>query len=62
MQPDDDTYLRPVSYCRRTLCSDERNYDTTESDCLAIVWAVLLLRPYLHQDKFLVRTDYSTLQ
>jgi len=59
-QPDQST--RPVGYWSRSLNEAERNYSTTERECLAVVWASLLLRPYVEGTRFMVRTEHAELK
>jgi len=59
-QPDQST--RPVGSWSRSLNAAEWNYGTTERECLAKVWASLLLRPYVEGTRFTVRTDHAALK
>ena len=54
--------IHPVGYWSRTLNSAEKNYSATERECLALVWACQILRPYLEGISFIARTDHEVLK
>ncbi|KAG1440226.1 hypothetical protein G6F46_012959 [Rhizopus delemar] len=60
-QLDKEGREHPVIFASRGLKSGEVNYAPTKLECLAVVWAVKLFRPYLLGKKFTIITDHSAL-
>lgn len=52
---------KPISYWTRSLRDAERSYGAWEIKCLADIWDVLLLRPYLEGAWFKTQADHDDL-
>lgn len=53
-QPDKVKRVNLSSQCLKTA---ERNCSTTKRECVAVVWALFLLRPYLEGTRLTAATD-----
>lgn len=51
-----------MGYWSRSLTDAERAYGPTNGERFTIVWAVLLLYPYLGGTRFTARTDHEGLK
>ena len=51
----------PIAFASRTLSQAEVNYNTTEKELLAIIFAVKHFRPYVYGQKFTLITDHRSL-
>jgi len=55
-------FQKVISFSSRTFRGVEKNYSTTEKECLAIAWAIRKLKQYLEGYHFKVVTDHMALK
>lgn len=51
-----------ICFASRSLSAAEKNYSTTEKECLTVIWAISKFRAYVEGYHFLVITDHSSLR
>ena len=52
----------PIVYCSCALTDGEKTYTITAKECLAVMWSILTIRPYLFGNTFDPRTDHEALR
>ena len=52
---------QPITFLSRSLSAAEQKFSTVEKECLALVWCITKLRPYLYGHRFVVWTDHHPL-
>lgn len=59
LREQEDGSNHPVCYWSQTFKEKKQNLSTTHGECLAIIRAVTLYRPYLEETRFKIQTDYE---
>jgi len=61
-QVDDDGAERPISFISQKLNAAQKNYSTTELECLAVIISIKRFRCYIEGYPFKIYTDHASLQ
>ena len=51
----------PIWFASKSLNSAQKNYSTTEQECLAVIWAIRKFKAFLEYTHFIVETDHQAL-
>lgn len=62
LSQEQDGAEKVICYLSRSLTKAERKYSTTEKECMAVLYAIEKLRPYVEGTKFTVVTDHYSLK
>jgi transposase InsO family protein len=61
MQSDENGDLHPIAYASKTFNDAQKNYDTTDREALAVVWALEHFNTYCEGHKYTLITDHQAL-
>ena len=61
MQDDENGEPHPIAYASKTFNDAQKNYDTTEREALAIIWALQHFNTYCEGHKYTLLTDHAAL-
>lgn len=62
LQEQSGSNKRVICYWSHSVAEAEQAYDKTQGECQAIVWSIMLLRPYFADTLFTVRTGHDSLR
>jgi len=62
LQVFDGKHLQPVAYFSKNLTKEQRNYCTTERECLAVLEGIKRWEEFVGDGHFVVRSDHNPLQ
>ncbi|CAG7732185.1 unnamed protein product [Allacma fusca] len=51
----------PVWFASKSLNPAQKNYSTSEQECLAVIWAIKKFRGFIEFSRFIVETDHQAL-
>ena len=62
MQKDENDDMRVIAYASKSFNKHQKNYDTTDREALAIVWALEHFNTYCEGHKYTLITDHRALE